>query len=143
MGSRCSGHVRNLGIIFTEYKSDLGLPAPASGDLSPWCEHTLLLNAALSCRPGAAGSHAKAGWHEVTRALLTGLSAINPNLVFLCWGQPALRLVQKLPPVGRVIPSAHPSPLSAHRGFLGSCPFSRANAALADMGRQPVNWRLP
>lgn len=133
----------SLRSIFREYQADLDLPPPSSGDLAPWAQHCLLLNAALSCQPGLAGSHRKSGWHVVTQQLLRGLVEINPDVVFLCWGQPALRLVQKLPPHGRVIASAHPSPLSAHRGFFGSRPFTRVNAALEELGREPIDWRLP
>lgn len=135
-----SGSLRN---IFREFVEDTLLPRPSSGDLTPWTEHCLLLNAALSCQPGVAGSHDKCGWHGVTQALLTGLTAINPDIVFLCWGARALSMVQKLPPVGRVIASAHPSPLSAHRGFFGSRPFTRTNKTLIEFGREPINWQLP
>jgi uracil-DNA glycosylase len=86
-----SGSLRN---IFREFVEDTLLPRPSSGDLTPWTEHCLLLNAALSCQPGVAGSHDKCGWHGVTQALLTGLTAINPDIVFLCWGARALSMVK-------------------------------------------------
>jgi uracil-DNA glycosylase len=128
--------------IFKEYEDDLGLPAPSSGDLTPWTAHTLLLNTCLTCRPGQAGSHARIGWQMITTALLTGLVTVNPHVVFICWGGPALKVVQSLPGEHQVVASAHPSPLAAYRGFFGSRPFSKANEELSEMGLEAVNWKL-
>lgn len=131
--------------IFREYQDDLGLPAPADGDLSNWARQgVLLLNASLTCEPGRAGSHARCGWQALTGALLERLAAERRGLVFLCWGRPAVALTKGLPLSGhRVITSPHPSPLSAYRGWFGSRPFSRCNAALVEMGEAPIDWRLP
>jgi uracil-DNA glycosylase len=113
----------------------------------PWTKHVLLFNSALTCRVGVAGSHAGCGWHDVTSALLRGLSEINGDVVYLCWGQPALRIIQKLKVSadvhGRIIASPHPSPLSAYRGFFGSKPFTRTNHLLAELNREPIDWQLP
>lgn len=135
---------QSLRNIYREYSEDLGYPIPRHGDLSPWARQgVLLLNAALTCRVGQAGSHSRCGWHEVTSQLLSGLYEQNPGLVFLCWGRPALRLAERLDiPGSQLLASAHPSPLSARRGFFGSRPFSSANRMLAGMGAESIDWRL-
>jgi uracil-DNA glycosylase len=130
--------------IFRELQADLGLPRPSTGDLTPWAQQILMLNAALTCEPGKAGSHARSGWHDVTRHLLSRLVERRGDLVFLCWGRPALRLVQSLDvPARQIVESAHPSPLSAHRGWFGSRPFTRCNTRLQQFGQHPIDWRLP
>src|SRR5690606_9773133 len=100
------------------------------------------LNRVLTVQSGAAGSHRGLGWEEVTAQAITALAARPGPLVALLWGNDARSLAGAL--AGRpIIESAHPSPLSARRGFFGSAPFSRANEALAALGEEPVDWRLP
>lgn len=131
--------------IHAEYSADLGLPAPSHGDLSAWVEQgVLLLNRCLTVRHGTPGSHRGRGWEQVTDAIVAGLIARDAPLVALLWGRDAQRLGPRLRDGGAaVLESPHPSPLSAHRGFLGSRPFSGANAALAAAGATPVDWTLP
>ena len=134
---------RSLVNIFREYCSDLDVPSPTTGDLSPWFERgVLLLNRVLTVRPGAPGSHRGKGWEDVTAAAISGLAARDTPLVAILWGrdaQSAQRFLGEVP----VIASAHPSPLSADRGFFGSRPFSRANDLLVAAGGAAVDWRLP
>ena len=124
---------------------DLGLPAPTSGDLTPWTEQgVLLLNRVLTVRPGTPASHRGRGWEEITGAAIEALVARGGPLVTILWGRDARSLTKTLQPQGiPFIESAHPSPLSAYRGFFGSRPFSRANDLLAAQGASPVDWRLP
>jgi len=134
---------KSLVNIFTEYCDDLGLPMPASGDLSPWAENgVMLLNRVLTVRPGAPASHRGKGWEQVTEAAIRALASRGDPLVAVLWGRDAQGLAPMLD--GAVqIASPHPSPLSASRGFFGSRPFSRANAALVSAGADPVDWALP
>ncbi|MDO5721840.1 MAG: uracil-DNA glycosylase [Actinomycetaceae bacterium] len=134
---------RSLVNIYRELETDLGVPTPSSGDLRPWAERGVcLLNRVLTVRPGAAGSHRGRGWEEVTQAAIDALVARNKPLVAILWGRDARALKPRLADAV-IIESAHPSPLSAHRGFFGSKPFSRANAALQEMGVAPVDWASP
>ena len=134
---------KSLRNIFAEYVDDLGHPAPANGDLTPWVDRgVLLLNRCLTVRPGAPASHRGRGWEEVTDAVVDALVARGGPLVAVLWGRQARDLAPRLGAVPRV-ESAHPSPLSAHRGFLGSRPFSQVDAALVAQGAEPVDWRLP
>ncbi|GAB3582261.1 uracil-DNA glycosylase [Calidifontibacter terrae] len=134
---------RSLANIFTELESDLGLPRPTTGDLSPWSERgVLLLNRVLTVRPGAPASHRGRGWEAVTAAAISALVARGGPLVAILWGRDARDLVPHLGDTPYV-ESAHPSPLSAHRGFFGSRPFSRVNELLVDLGADPIDWRLP
>lgn len=129
--------------IFREYGDDLGLPTPSTGDLSPWAANgVLLLNRCLTVREGTPASHRGIGWEDVTDAAIDALVARDQPFVAILWGRDARNLAPRLGDIPR-IESAHPSPLSAHRGFFGSRPFSRANAALAGAGIEPVNFRLP
>jgi len=129
--------------IFREYTADLGYPPPASGDLTPWTEHgVLLLNRVLTVAPGRPGSHRGQGWEEVTEQAIRALAARPEPLVAILWGRDARSLAPLLDGVP-LIESAHPSPNSADRGFFGSRPFSRANQALAERGAPPVDWKLP
>jgi len=129
--------------IFREYTADLGYPTPTSGDLTPWAEHgVLLLNRVLTVAPGASASHRGKGWEPVTEQAIRALVARGKPLVSILWGRDA----QTLAPLLGVLPrieSAHPSPMSADRGFFGSRPFSRANELLVAAGAEPVDWRLP
>jgi uracil-DNA glycosylase len=129
--------------IFREYTADLGYPAPATGDLSPWSERgVLLLNRVLTVQPGAPGSHRGRGWEEVTDQAIRALAARQTPLVAILWGRDARSLAPLLDGVP-LIESAHPSPNSADRGFFGSRPFSRANALLELQGAGPIDWKLP
>ncbi|GAA4794181.1 uracil-DNA glycosylase [Streptomyces ziwulingensis] len=129
--------------IFQELRSDLGLPQPANGDLTPWTgQGVLLLNRALTTRPGSPGSHRDKGWEEVTEQAIRALAERGKPLVSVLWGRDARNLRPHLDRYP-VIESAHPSPRSADRGFFGSRPFSRTNDFLARQSAAPVDWRLP
>ena len=133
---------RSLQNVFRELESDVGCPRPADGDLSPWSEQgVLLLNRVLTVRPGASGSHRGRGWEEVTDQAIRALVARGTPLVAVLWGRDAQTLRPLLDSTPRV-ESAHPSPMSADRGFFGSRPFSRVNALLAEQGAAPVDWSL-
>jgi uracil-DNA glycosylase len=129
--------------IFREYSDDLGYPAPATGDLTPWSERgVLLLNRVLTVAPGQPGSHRGKGWEEVTEQAIRALAARDAPLVAILWGRDARTLAPLLGDVPS-IESAHPSPYSAANGFFGSRPFSRANQLLEQEGAEPVDWKLP
>ena len=134
---------RSLQNIYKELESDLGIPRPASGDLSPWADQgVLLLNRVLTVRSGEPGSHRGIGWERITDAAIAGLVARDDEpLVAILWGKDAQTLESALPDVPLII-SAHPSPMSADRGFFGSKPFSRANEYLEDLGGDPVDGSL-
>lgn len=134
---------RSLTNIYTEYQQDLGYPAPTNGDLTPWSEQgVMLLNRVLTVRPGTPASHRGKGWEAVTECAIRALVARRQPLVAVLWGRDAATLKPMLGDTA-IIESAHPSPLSASRGFFGSRPFSRANDILERSGAEPVNWRLP
>ncbi len=134
---------RSLANIFREYAEDLGLPRPSSGDLTPWTRHgVLLLNRVLTVAPGNPGAHRGKGWEEVTEQAIRALVERDEPLVAILWGRDAATLGPLLEDVPQ-IRSAHPSPMSADRGFFGSRPFSRANSELLDLGGDEVDWRLP
>ena len=128
--------------IFKELHDDLGVPVPTSGSLRRWADQgVLLLNATLTVRAGAAGSHQGRGWETFTDAAIRALSSQREHLVFLLWGAYAGRKAALIDRSRHCILTApHPSPLSAYRGFLGSHPFSQANAYLATHGLQPISW---
>ncbi|MFY9932120.1 MAG: uracil-DNA glycosylase [Streptosporangiaceae bacterium] len=129
--------------IFTEYGSDLGYPAPSTGDLSPWTGRgVLLLNRVLTVQPRKPGSHRRKGWEAVTEQAIAALAERGTPLVAILWGRDAQTLGPVLGDVPR-IESAHPSPYSADGGFFGSHPFSRANQLLQQQGAEPVDWKLP
>lgn len=133
---------RSLANIYTELKADLGVEPPAHGDLTPWSEHgIMLLNRVLTVQAGMAGSHRRRGWEAVTECAIRTLVARNRPLVAILWGRDAANLKPLLGDTP-VIESAHPSPLSASRGFFGSRPFSRANELLVAQGAEPVDWSL-
>lgn len=133
---------RSLANIFTELQADVGVPAPADGDLSPWCDQgVLLLNRVLTVSPGSPGSHRGRGWEAVTERAIRALVERGGPLVAVLWGRDAQTL---RPMLGDVpfVQSVHPSPLSASRGFFGSRPFSRVNQLLEGQGAAPVDWSL-
>lgn len=133
---------RSLGNIYRELESDLGIPPAPHGDLSAWSDQgVLLLNRVLTVRPGEAGSHRRWGWEQVTELAIRALVARDKPLVAILWGKDAANL-QPLLGETPVIASAHPSPLSARRGFFGSRPFSRANELLDGLGASPIDWRV-
>ncbi|MFB9556412.1 uracil-DNA glycosylase [Streptomyces roseoviridis] len=129
--------------IFRELNTDLGLPRPSNGDLTPWTRQgVLLLNRALTTAPRKPGAHRGAGWEAVTEQAIRALAARGKPLVSILWGRDARNarpLLGDLP----AVESAHPSPMSADRGFFGSRPFSRTNELLLRQGAQPVDWSLP
>ncbi len=136
---------RSLENIFREYAGDLGLPAPSCGDLTPWAQRgVMMLNRVLTVRPGNAASHRGKGWEAVTECAIRALVGRGRPLVAILWGRDASTLKPMLTGSDCMsIESPHPSPLSASRGFFGSRPFSRANELLAQMGAEPIDWRLP
>ena len=134
---------RSLVNIFREYSADLGHPAPASGDLTPWSERgVLLLNRVLTVQPGKPASHRGKGWEAVTEQAIRALAARPVPMVAILWGRDARNLAPLLDGVP-LVESAHPSPLSAEHGFFGSRPFSRASALLVGQGGAEVDWKLP
>jgi uracil-DNA glycosylase len=134
---------RSLENIFTEYIADLGYPAPACGDLTPWTQRgVLLLNRVLTVRPGNPASHRGKGWEAVTGCAIRALADRRQPMVAILWGKDASTLKPMLGQCA-AIESPHPSPLSASRGFFGSRPFSRANELLTQMGADPIDWQLP
>lgn len=131
--------------IFGELHADLGCPVPGDGSLEPWARQgVLLLNTVLTVREGAAASHRGRGWERITDAVIRAVAARPQPTVFLLWGAHAQAKTEMIDPSRHMILAApHPSPLSAKRGFFGSRPFSRANAALAAAGLGPIDWCLP
>lgn len=144
-GERIPPSLRN---IYKELESDLGLPPPRHGDLRHWAEQgVLLLNASLTVEAGSAGSHAGKGWEAVTDAAIAAVAARSQPTVFILWGSHAQAKAARIPRLLResphlVISSPHPSPLSAHRGFFGSRPFSRTNDFLSSREREEIDWSL-
>jgi len=141
IGQKLPPSLRN---IFKELKSDLNLDPPFSGDLSPWAKQgVLLLNSALTVEESKAGSHLNWGWNEFTDRLIQYLAANTNKLVFVLWGKYAQSKASLIPADKHLIlQSAHPSPLSAHRGFFGSKVFSKINAYLIEQDRSPIEWQL-
>ncbi len=133
---------RSLKNIYSEMQADIGT-APPNGDLSHWARQgVLLLNTSLSVLPGQAGVHAKWGWDRLARQAVARAQAERP-LAFILWGAHAQKALAGLPRDGDlVIETAHPSPLSARRGFFGSRPFSRVNDWLRARGDAPIDWAL-
>ena len=137
----------SLSNVFKEQAADLGLPRPQSGNLTPWAyQGVLLLNAVLTVEQGRPGSHHGKGWEELTDAVIAAVAARSDPCVFLLWGSHAQAKAQSVPGLTAsqhlILTAPHPSPLSAHRGFLGCQHFSRANAFLEAQGRGAVDWRL-
>ncbi len=128
--------------IFKEIESDTGTPVPMSGSLVRWAEQgVLLLNATLTVRAHAAGSHQRRGWEEFTDAVIKALSRDREHLVFILWGSYAQGKAQLIDTAKHLIlKSPHPSPLSAHRGFFGNHHFSLTNAYLEKNGIEPIKW---
>lgn len=135
----------SLANIYAELRDDLGIEPPAHGNLEHWARQgVLLLNATLTVRAGQPGSHHGKGWETFTDEVIRAVSAKPERVVFILWGANARRKKPLIDTTRHVIvESAHPSPLSAHQGFFGSRPFSRANAALVEAGRDPIDWTIP
>ncbi|GAA1606969.1 uracil-DNA glycosylase [Leucobacter chromiireducens] len=133
---------RSLQNISRELESDVGATPLPNGDLRAWADQgVLLLNRVLTVRAGEAGSHRGRGWEAITECAIRALAARGGPLVAILWGNDARALAPLLGETP-VIESAHPSPLSASRGFFGSRPFSRANEALVAQGAQPIDWQI-
>ena len=134
--------------IFKELENDLGIARPQTGNLTPWARQgVLLLNNTLTVQAGQAGSHAGRGWDAITDACVAAVVEAGSPCVFILWGSHAAKKAGRVKGLGNashhlVIKSPHPSPLSAHRGFFGSKPFSQANAFLGSQGRGSINWAL-
>ena len=137
-GTRPQPSLRN---IIKELASDVGVQRTHT-DLSDWAEQgVFLLNSVLTVRSGEAGSHANKGWEKLTDSAIRHLAQEREGIVFILWGSYAIAK-RALIDEGKhlVLTAPHPSPLSAHRGFFGSKPFSQANAYLQENGQQPINW---
>ena len=139
-GVRLPPSLRN---IYKELAADLEVPVATGGDLTPWADQgVLLLNAVLTVRAGAAGSHARKGWEEFTDAAIRALNAKDERVVFVLWGGYARKKAKLITGSQHVvIESGHPSPLS-QKTFFGSRPFSAVNKALADAGLPEIDWRI-
>ncbi|HEY8568955.1 uracil-DNA glycosylase [Microbulbifer sp.] len=131
--------------IYKELQSDLGITPPNHGCLQPWAEQgVLLLNATLTVEESKAGAHQGRGWEQFTDAAVHALAEQREGLVFVLWGSYAQKkgnFIDRRKHL--VLAGPHPSPLSAHRGFFGTRPFSQANAYLQQRGETPINWALP
>ena len=130
--------------IFKELNSDLGLPIAATGDLTPWAKQgVLLLNAMLTVEQKNAGSHEKQGWESFTDKVIELISERRENVVFVLWGAYAQKKIALIDGEKHcVLSGIHPSPLSAHRGFFGSKPFSYINQRLARNNQAEIDWGL-
>ncbi|ARU16790.1 uracil-DNA glycosylase [Croceicoccus marinus] len=132
--------------IYKELESDLSTAPRADGDLTRWARQgVLLLNNTLTVEAAKAGSHAGRGWDAITDACVRAIAEADLPSAFILWGSHAQRKARRIPELGAsshhlIIESPHPSPLSAHRGFFGSRPFSRANDFLREQGRRPIDW---
>lgn len=135
----------SLNNIYKELQSDLGISPVKHGNLVSWAKQgVLLLNTVLTVREGQAYSHRGKGWEILTDKIIEKLNEREKPIVFILWGKPAqekMKMIDKSRHI--ILTSAHPSPLSAHRGFLGSKPFSKTNDALIALGETPIDWQLP
>ena len=128
--------------IYRELASDLGVTPPEHGDLSGWADRgVMLLNRALTVRPGASASHAGKGWEAITSCAISALASRGGPVAAILWGRQAQSLKPLLGPIP-CVESVHPSPLSAHRGFFGSRPFSRVDELLVEQDGEPMDWSL-
>lgn len=135
----------SLNNIYKELQSDLGISPVKHGNLVSWAKQgVLLLNTVLTVREGQAYSHRGKGWEILTDKIIEKLNEREKPIIFILWGKPAqekMKMIDKSRHI--ILTSAHPSPLSAHRGFLGSKPFSKTNDALMALGEIPIDWQLP
>lgn len=137
----------SLANIYKELEADLGIPPPAHGNLTRWTQQgVLLLNASLTVEDGKPASHQGRGWDAITDAVVAAVAAKEEPCVFMLWGSHARRKAERVPGLMHsrhlVLTAPHPSPLSAHTGFLGCRHFSKANAFLEAQGRGAIDWRL-
>lgn len=130
--------------IFKEIQADLSIASPITGNLSSWASQgVFLLNTYLSVREGAPLSHSKIGWEKFTDASISAISEHKSGIIFLLWGSNARKKKQLIDTSKHfVLESVHPSPLSAHRGFLGCSHFSEVNKLLKEMGKKEINWQI-
>lgn len=130
--------------IFKELKADIGMSTPSSGSLEKWAaQGVLLLNTSLSVRQNEPGSHSKIGWLQFTDAIIRKLSAEKKGIIFLLWGRFAQEKQSLIDETKHyVLKAAHPSPLSADKGFFGCKHFSKTNELLALQNKQPIDWKL-
>ena len=139
---------RSLRNIYKERESDLGIPPVESGCFTPWAEQgVLMINTVLTVNEGQANSHAKFGWQEFTDAVFRAVWQLPQPIAFILWGNQAKKKLEKASDAPTAAPrflltSAHPSPLSASRGFFGSRPFSQVNAFLQENGIPPIDWTI-
>jgi len=139
-GTRIPPSLRN---VYAELHSDLDLPIPSHGNLEAWAKQgVLLLNSTLTVREGEAGSHSGRGWETFTDAIISYLGSRQQHIVFVLWGAHAGKKVSLIGQQHTVVTSVHPSPLSAHRGFFSSRPFSLVNRALTDHNQPEINWAI-
>lgn len=139
-GTRTPPSLRN---IYTELRNDLDIAIPNHGNLESWAHQgVLLLNTTLTVREGEPGSHAGLGWEQLTDAVISYLGSLQEHVVFVLWGSHAQKKSVLIHAHHTIIKSAHPSPLSAHRGFFGSRPFSRVNQALRAHSQSEIDWQL-
>lgn len=142
----CDAHVRplpkSLQNIFKELETDLGIKAPENGDLNHWAKQgVLLLNSLLTVREGQPLSHANRGWEKFTDEVIETINNEREGIIFVLWGSPAQAKASRVDTNKHIILKApHPSPLSAHRGFFGSKPFSKINEVLIQQGKTPIKW---
>jgi len=131
--------------IFRELKSDIGFRIPNNGYLASWARQgVLLLNTVLTVRAHQPNSHRSQGWETFTDAIIRAVSAKPEPVIFVLWGNPAQKKLALIDSAkNEVITAPHPSPLSANRGFFGSRPFSKINAALRAAGKPEIDWQLP
>ncbi|MGQ4068114.1 uracil-DNA glycosylase [Enterococcus mundtii] len=131
--------------IYKELKNDLGIEPVSHGNLVTWAKQgVLLLNTVLTVREGQAYSHRGKGWEQLTDVIIEKLNERDKPIVFILWGKPAQEKMKMIDKSRHIIITApHPSPLSAHRGFFGSKPFSKTNDALLALGETPIDWQLP
>ena len=137
-------HPKSLINIFKELHDDVGFEIPVNGNLEKWTEQgVFLLNATLTVRAHAAGSHQNHGWERFTDAAISKLSLLREGLVFLLWGNYAKQKEALIDTSKHyILSTVHPSPLSAHRGFFGCKHFSKTNELLRQMGKSEINWQL-
>jgi uracil-DNA glycosylase len=135
----------SLANVYRELEADLGIPPAPHGSLEPWARQgVLLLNAVLTVEEGRAASHRGRGWERLTDAVVARVASLPRPVVFMLWGSHAQKKAAFVDRVRHLVLTApHPSPLSAHTGFLGCRHFSKANAFLAGQGEAPIDWRLP
>lgn len=139
-GVRFPPSLRN---IFQELKDDVGCDLPKSGNLEKWAKQgVLLLNTALTVEAGKAGSHRGKGWEQFTDSIIERLGSREEPIVFILWGNDAKKKMNWIGDQHKVLTSVHPSPLSSHRGFFGSKPFSQVNDTLKEWGKPPIEWCL-